>query len=176
MDCGKSAFPVLHHLPEFAQTHVHWVSPVISSSVVPLSSCPQPFPALGSFPVTQFFASGGQRIGASVSASVLPMNIEGWFLLGLTGLILLGSLISFVGSLAGHSEVLRKQIYAIDLYKEAKLLIYCKKYDYQVCWVGPLSRQEDWCHRLEEEPDCQSWAQQTVHSLVQWMRDKVNEE
>ena len=135
MDCGKSAFPVLHHLPEFAQTHVHWVSPVISSSVVPFSSCPQPFPALGSFPVTQFFASDGQRIGASVSASVLPMNIEGWFLLGLTGLILLGSLISFVGSLAGHSEVLRKQIYAIDLYKEAKLFIYCRKYDYQVHWT-----------------------------------------
>ena len=49
------------------------------------SSCPQSFPASGSFPVHQFFASGGQRIGAS--ASVLPMNIQGWFLLGLTGLI-----------------------------------------------------------------------------------------
>ena len=105
------------------------------------------------------------------------MNIRGWFPLGLTGLIsLLDSLISLVGSLAGRNEVPRKQIHATDLYKEAKLLIYCKKYDYQVHWVGPLSRQEDWCHRLEEEPDCQSWAQQTVHSLVQWMRDKVNEE
>ena len=63
------------------------------------------------------------------------MNIQGWFLLGLTGLILLGSLISLVGSLTGHNEVLRKQIHAIDLYKEAKLLIYCKKYDYQVHWT-----------------------------------------
>ena len=54
----------------------------------PLSSCLQSFPASESFPRSQFFASGGQSIGASVSASVLPMNIQGWFPLGLTGLIL----------------------------------------------------------------------------------------
>ena len=59
--------------------------PTISSSVVPFSSCPQSFPASGSFPTSWLFASGGQRIGAS--ASVLPMNIQGWFPLGLTGLI-----------------------------------------------------------------------------------------
>ena len=52
-----------------------WWHPTISSSVVPFSSCPQSFPASGSFP----FASGGQSIGASASASVLPMNIQGWF-------------------------------------------------------------------------------------------------
>ena len=57
----------------------------ISSSVVPFSSCPQSFPASGSFPMSQLFTSGGQRIGTS--ASVLPMNIQGWFPLGLTGLI-----------------------------------------------------------------------------------------
>ena len=55
--------------------------------VSPFSSYPQSFPASGSFPVSQLFASGGQSIGASASASVLPMNIQGWFLLGLTGLI-----------------------------------------------------------------------------------------
>ena len=49
--------------------------------------CPQYFPASGSFPMSWFFASGGQSIGASASASVLPMNIQGWFPLGLTGLI-----------------------------------------------------------------------------------------
>ena len=65
--------------------------PTISSSVVPLSSCLQSFPALGSFPVSQLFASGGQTIGASASASVLPMNIHGSFPLGLTGLISLQS-------------------------------------------------------------------------------------
>ena len=52
-----------------------WCHPTISSSVVPFSSCLQSFPASGSFPVSQFFASGGQSIGASASASVLPMNI-----------------------------------------------------------------------------------------------------
>ena len=63
-------------------------SPTISSSVIPFSSCLQSFPASGSFPMSGFFASGGQRIGASVLASVLPMNnIQGWFSLGLTGLI-----------------------------------------------------------------------------------------
>ena len=64
-----------------------WCHPTISSSVIPFSSCPQSFPALGSFPMSQFFASGGQIIGASVSASVLPMNIQDWFPLGFTGLI-----------------------------------------------------------------------------------------
>ena len=53
----------------------------------PFSSCPQSFPASGSFPVSRFFTSSGQRIGASASASVLPLNIQGWFPLGLSGLI-----------------------------------------------------------------------------------------
>ena len=68
-----------------------WCHPTISSSVVPFSSHLQSFPALGSFPKSQFFASGGQSIGASASASVLPMNIQDWFPLGLTGWISLQS-------------------------------------------------------------------------------------
>ena len=68
-----------------------WCHPTISSSVVPFSSCPQPFPAPGSFPVSQLFTSGGQSIGATALASALPMNIQDWFLLGLTGLISLQS-------------------------------------------------------------------------------------
>ena len=63
-----------------------WCHPTISSSVVPFSSRLQSFPASGSFPMNQLFASGGQSIGASASASVLPMNIQDWFPLGLTGL------------------------------------------------------------------------------------------
>ena len=70
-----------------------WCHPTISSSVVPLSSCCQSFPASGSFPMSWLFASGGQNIGASASASVLSVNIQGWFSLGLTGLI------SFQGTL-----------------------------------------------------------------------------
>ena len=62
-----------------------WCHPTISSSVIPFSSCPQSFPASGSFPVSQLFTSGGQSIGVSASASVLPMNIWDWFPLGWTG-------------------------------------------------------------------------------------------
>ena len=68
-----------------------WCHLTISSSVVPLSSRLQSFPASGSFPVSQFFTSGGQSIGASASASVFPVNIQGWFPLGLTSLISLQS-------------------------------------------------------------------------------------
>ena len=68
-----------------------WCHPTISSSVVPFSSHFQSFPASGSFPLSQFFASGGQSIGVSASASVLPMNIQDWFPLGWTGWISLHS-------------------------------------------------------------------------------------
>ena len=64
-----------------------WCHPAISSSVTPFSSCPQSFPASGSFQESHLFTSGGQSIEASASASALPMNIQGWFPLGLTGLI-----------------------------------------------------------------------------------------
>ena len=64
-----------------------WCHPTISSSVIPFSSCPQSFPASGSFQMSQLFASGGQRIRASASASVLPINIQSRFPLGLTSLI-----------------------------------------------------------------------------------------
>ena len=62
-----------------------WCHTTISSYVAPFSSCPQSFQASGSFPVSWLFASDGQSTGASASASVLPMNIQGWFPLGLTG-------------------------------------------------------------------------------------------
>ena len=82
--------PVLHYLLEFAQTHVHWVSNAIKPSH-PLSP-PSP-PALnfsipsGSFPVSRLFTSGGQSMGASASESVLLVNAQGWFPLGLTDLV-----------------------------------------------------------------------------------------
>ena len=65
--------------------------PIISSSVVPFSSCPQSFPASGSFPMSQLFALGGQSIGVSVSTSVLPMNTQDWSPVGWTGWIALQS-------------------------------------------------------------------------------------
>ena len=68
-----------------------WCHPTISSSVIPFSSCPQSFQASGSFLMSQFLISGGQSIGVSASASVLPMNIQDWFLLQWTGWISLQS-------------------------------------------------------------------------------------
>ena len=68
-----------------------WCHPTVSSSVVPFSSCLQSIPASGSFPMSQFFPSGGLSIGTSASASILPMNIHDWFPLGWTGWISLQS-------------------------------------------------------------------------------------
>ena len=64
-----------------------WCHPTISSSLIPFSSCPQSFPASGSFPMSQLFASGGESIGISASTSVLPMNTQDWSLLGWTAWI-----------------------------------------------------------------------------------------
>ena len=85
-----AGFPIHHQLLELAQTQVHWVGDATQpSSVVPFSSCLQSFPASRSFKKSQFFASGGQSITASASASGLPINIQDRFPLGLTGLIFL---------------------------------------------------------------------------------------
>ena len=90
MDCSTPGFPVHHQLLELAQTHIHRVSDAIQPSHPLLSPSPTAF-NLWSFPMSQPFESGGQGIGASVSASVPPMNIQDWFPTGLTGLISLKS-------------------------------------------------------------------------------------
>ena len=91
MNRSTPGLPVHHQVPEFTQTHVHWVGDAISSSVVPFSSCPQSLPASGSFPMSQLFTWGDQSIGVSASASVLPMNTQDWSPLGWTGWISLQS-------------------------------------------------------------------------------------
>ena len=83
-----------------------WCHPTISSSVIPFSSCSQSFPASESFPMSQLFTSSGHSIGASASASVLPMNIQGWFPLGFTGSI---SLLSKGFSRVFSGTIVRKQ-------------------------------------------------------------------
>ena len=91
MDCSTSGFPILHYLLKLAQIHVHWINDAIQPSH-PLSS-PSP-PALNLsqhqsiFPKSWLFTSSGQRIGVSASASVVPMNIQGWFPLGWTDTLL----------------------------------------------------------------------------------------
>ena len=94
VDYSTSGFPVTSLSPRVCSYSCplsRWCHPTISPSVIPFSSALNLFPASGSFPVSQLFTSSGQSIGASASASVLPMNIQGWFPLGLTGLISLQS-------------------------------------------------------------------------------------
>ena len=87
---GSLSITNSQHLLKFISLS-QWCHPTVLSSVVPFSSCIHSFPASGSFPKSQLFTSDGQSIGTSASASVLTMNIQGWFLLGLTGLISLQS-------------------------------------------------------------------------------------
>ena len=87
MDCSMPGFSVHFHLLELAQNHVHWVNDVIQPSHLlspPSSLALKSFPASDYFPVNQLFTLGGQSIEASASESVLPVNVQGWFLLGLT--------------------------------------------------------------------------------------------
>ena len=103
MDCSTLGFPVHHQLLQHTRLPCpsptpgacsnscpssQWCHPAISSSVVPFSSPLQSFPASGSFPVSQLFASGGQSIGVPASASILPMNTQDWSPLGWTGYLL----------------------------------------------------------------------------------------
>ena len=103
-------FPVHQQLLELAQTHIHQVGDAIqpiSSSVVPFSSCLQSFPASGSFPMSQFFASGGQSFGASASTSVLPMNIQDFMMDWLDLLIVQGTLKSLLQHYSSNASILQ---------------------------------------------------------------------
>ena len=102
-----------------------WCHPTISSSVAPFSSCLQCFPASRSFPMSRLFTSGGRIIGASVSTSILPMNTQGWFSLGLTGLIsllIMYNLIPIAISRFNNSEIIfvckvRRVYTSLNFYK-----------------------------------------------------------
>ena len=94
-----------------------WCHPTISSSVIPFSSHLQSFSASGSFQMSQFFKSGGQNIGASTSASVLPMNNQDWFPLGLTGLISLKS--KRLSTVFTNTIVQNHQFFGTQLYSPA---------------------------------------------------------
>ena len=92
MDCSMPGSSVLHHLWKFVQIPLNqWCNLTTSYSVTPFSFCFRSFPTSGSFPMSLLFTSSGQSIGVSALASVLPMNIQGLFPLGLTDLISLKS-------------------------------------------------------------------------------------
>ena len=91
-----------------------WCHPTVLSSVVPCSSCLQSFPASGSFKMSQFFQSGGQSIGSFSSISVLPMNTQDWFPLGLTGWISLQS--KGLSRVFSNTTVQKQQFFGAQLF------------------------------------------------------------
>ena len=112
-----------------------WCHPTISSSVIPFS-CLQSFPATGCFPMSHFFASGGQSIGVSASTAVLPMNSQDWFPLGSTGLISLQSKDSQGSSPAPQFKSINSSVLSF-LYGPALTSIhaYCKNHSFDSRWT-----------------------------------------
>ena len=99
-----------------------WCHPAISSSIIPFSSCPQSLPASGSFPMSQLFASGGQSIGVSASASVLPMNTQDWSPLGWTAWFSLQS--NGLSRIFSNTAVQKHQFFDAQLSSQAYFHIY----------------------------------------------------
>ena len=121
MDCSTPGLPIHPPTPRACSNSCPsswWCHPTISSSVVPFSSHLQSFPASGSFPMSHLFVSCGQSFGVSASASVLPMNIQGWFPLGWTGWIFLQSKGS-QGSYQ-HQLMLKHQFFVTQLSLQSK--------------------------------------------------------
>ena len=118
-----------------------WYHPTISSSVVPFSSCPQSFPASGSFQMSQLFALGGQSIGVSASASVLPMNIQDWSPLGWTGWISLQS--KGLSRVFSNTTVQKHQFFSAQLFYRP---IITSIHDY---WKNHSFDYMDLCHQSD---------------------------
>ena len=114
-----------------------WCHTTISSSLVPFSSCLQSFPASGSFPMSQFFVSGGQIIGVSASASVLPMNIPDWFPLGWTGWTSLLS--KWLWRVFSNTPVQKHQFFSAQLSSQSNSHIHTWPLEKPQLWLdGPL--------------------------------------
>ena len=116
-----------------------WCHPTISSSVIPFSSCLQFFPASGSFLMSQFFALGGQIIGISASESILPMNIQDWFPLGLTCLISRHS--KGLSRFFSNTTVQKHQFF-LSSPTLTSICNYCKNHNFDcinLCWQSNIS-------------------------------------
>ena len=114
-----------------------WCLPTISSSVVPFSSCLQSFPAAGSFQMSQFFPSGGQSIGVSASASVLPMNTQDWFPLKWTGWISLQS--KGLSRVFSNTTVQKHQLFGAQFSSQSNSHIHTWPQEKPKFWLhGPL--------------------------------------
>ena len=167
-----------------------WWHPTISSSVAPFSSCPQSFPASGSFPISWLFTSSGQSIGSSASASVYTKNIQGWFPLGLTGLI---SLLSKGLSTVSSSTIVQKhQFFGIQhsLWSNSHIHTWLLKKNIALTiltilclyFVGKLIEREAlmdiwqwkkgvwWIHLLEQGI-MSTWVQMLSNTCGEWHAD-----
>ena len=116
MNCSTPGLPIHHQLPEFTQTHVHWVGDAIQPShplSSPFSSCPQSLPASESFPMSQFFTWGGQSTGVSALAPFLPKNTQGWSPLEWTGWISLQS--KGLSRVFSNTTVQKRQFFGAQL-------------------------------------------------------------
>ena len=114
-----------------------WCHPTTSSSVVPLSSCPQSLPASGSFPMSQHYASGGQSIGVSASASVLSMNTQDWYPLGWTSWISLQS--KGLSGVFSNTTVQKHQFFGVQLSSQSNSHIHAWPLKKPKPWLdGPL--------------------------------------
>ena len=118
-----------------------WCHPAISSSVIPFSSCPQSLPASGSFPISQLFAWGGQSIGVSASASVLPMNTQDWSLLGWTGWISLQS--KGLSRVFSNTTVQRQQFFGTQLSSQSNSHIHTWPLEKPQPWLDDLCWQSN---------------------------------
>ena len=120
-----------------------WCHPIISSSVIPFS-CPQSFPASGSFQMSQLFPLGGQRIGVSASTSVLPMNIQNWFPLGWTSWISLQS--KGLSRVFSNNTVQKHQFFGAQLSLRSNSHIHTWPLEKPQLWLeGPLSAKYYLC-------------------------------
>ena len=119
-----------------------WCHPTISSSVIPFFFSLHSFPASGSFPMSQFFTSGGQNIGVSASSSVLPMNIQGWFPLRWTGSISLQCRDSHHSSPATQFEDVSSSVLSFFLVQLTSIHDYWKNHSFDnmdLCWQSKIS-------------------------------------
>ena len=122
MNCSTLGFPVFYYLPKFAQIHVHWVSDAIQPSHPLLPPSPFALNLCRHQGLFQWvFVSGGQSIGVSASVSVLPMNIQGWFPLGLTGLISLPSRDSQESSPAPQFKSINSSLLSLFLWSTSHI-------------------------------------------------------
>ena len=177
MDCSTPCFPVHHQLPELTQTHVHWVSDAIQPSHPLLLFSPFAFnlSQYQSFPMSQLFASGGQSIGASVWASVFPVNIQDWFPSGLTELISL--LPKGLSRVFSSTTIQKLSSSASSLFYGPTLISVPDYWKHHSFDYMDLCRQSDWClyflicclvcHSLPSKKQLSSNFMATVTNILQ---------